>query len=122
MTTQTSYGTAPASAFLGQIADMSPRDVISKEVEDAGGLEFGRLVMQGTADAQVKKATATALAVGSPVTTGTGNGSIGTPTVDAGADAGNYKVVIIEPAANGAPRGHQARWLAGRHRRDRRGL
>ncbi len=32
---------------------------------------------------------------------GTGNGAIGTVTADAGAVAGTYQVVIIEPAANG---------------------
>lgn len=32
---------------------------------------------------------------------GTGNGAIGAVTADAGAEAGTYQVVIIEPAANG---------------------
>lgn len=41
-------------------------------------------------------ATVTAAAV-----VGTGNGAIGTVTADAGAAAGVYQVVIIEPAANG---------------------
>jgi hypothetical protein len=100
MNLQPNYNTSPAALVLGQVGNMELTNIISRLVEDAGGLEFGRLVMQGTADAQVKKATALSVAVGSPVTTGTGNGSIGTPTVDAGAQPGDYKVVIIEPGAN----------------------
>jgi hypothetical protein len=80
---------------------MSNWNAISRLVEGASGLAFGRLAVQGTAANQAKDPAALSVAVGSPVTTGTGNGSIGTPTVDAGAQPGNYRVVIIEPAANG---------------------
>lgn len=44
----------------------------------------------------IGSATVTAAAV-----VGTGNGAIGTVTADAGAAAGDYQVVIIEPASNG---------------------
>lgn len=51
-------------------------------------------------------ALAAAIALGAATVTpgavvGTGNGAIGVVTADAGAEAGTYQVVIIEPAANG---------------------
>lgn len=54
------------------------------------GLVLGKIAEGGT-----QTVTATAKSGN------TGNGSIGSPTADAGADAGTYKVSIIEPAMDG---------------------
>ena len=50
---QTSYPENMRAAVAGAQADMTPSTVISRDVESAGGIAFGNVVYQGTADKQV---------------------------------------------------------------------
>lgn len=67
-----------------------------------------RTLLAGSGAARIlpQFALAAAIALGAATVTpgavvGTGNGAIGVVTADAGAEAGTYQVVIIEPASNG---------------------
>lgn len=60
---QSSYLATHAKAIAGMIADMVPRDVISRTVQDVAGIGFGKVVYQGTADRQIT-ATPSAKAIG----------------------------------------------------------
>lgn len=53
MSVQTTYGLI-VKAVAGQLVDMYFNEVVSKLVEDAAGMNFGKAVVQGTADEQVK--------------------------------------------------------------------
>lgn len=96
MTTQTSYGTSPRSYLLGQVTDMRLSNILSKEVEDAT-LAFGALVVQGTAENQVKKPAAqTFTAVGAMAGTNTGAATItASPPVAGPAKSGEYELVCV---------------------------
>ncbi|AWB20543.1 hypothetical protein DA075_06035 [Methylobacterium currus] len=47
---QTSYPARPAAAYEGMAADQDPATVISRTVETADGIAFGRAAFQGTRD------------------------------------------------------------------------
>lgn len=51
---QTTYADRLSNGYAGQVADLSLSDVISREVETSGGINFGLPVIQGTADRQCK--------------------------------------------------------------------
>ena len=53
MALQTNYNERMAVAFLGQIADLAPNVLISRDVETEDGIGFGVPVAQGTDDRQV---------------------------------------------------------------------
>ena len=53
MAAQTSYSLTTAVAYAGLLADIEPKTVISREVEDAAGIGFGLVVSRGTGDTQV---------------------------------------------------------------------
>lgn len=65
---------------------------------EAGTIDVSQVLKAGSVLGQIAlgAATVTSAVVG----TNTGNGSIGTVTADAGAPAGDYKILIVEPAAN----------------------
>lgn len=48
------YASDPASAFEGMVSDTAPADIISRTVETAAGIGFGKVVAQGTLDRGVK--------------------------------------------------------------------
>lgn len=48
MSVQTTYTTDHAAALDGMLADLADKDVISRSVETAAGIEFGRVVSFGT--------------------------------------------------------------------------
>jgi hypothetical protein len=50
MTVQSSYLDNVPAGYAGAIANQEPRTLISRTVEDSGGIDFGLAVMQGTAD------------------------------------------------------------------------
>lgn len=49
-TVQSTYADNITNAFAGAIANQEPKTLISRTVEDSGGIEFGKAVMQGTED------------------------------------------------------------------------
>ena len=51
---QTTYGTSIAPAYEGMIANSEPQTILSKQVETAGGIGFGKVCVQGTADDQIR--------------------------------------------------------------------
>jgi len=100
-TYQTNYDVSPAKGLPGQIANEENLNKISRTVESSAGIGFGQPAFRGSSDHGVVvggtfAATATSPALG----TNTGNGTMGTVTVSAGAKAGNYTLTIIEPGAN----------------------
>lgn len=55
MALQTTYNDTQTRFVLGMIPDMrTPGQDVSRNVEDAAGIGFGRPVFQGTADRQIK--------------------------------------------------------------------
>ena len=51
---QTTYGTTIAPAYEGMIANSEDQTILSKQVETAGGIGFGKVCVQGTADDQIR--------------------------------------------------------------------
>lgn len=49
-TVQDNYDDNVAAGYVGAIANMEPRNLISRNVEDSGGIDFGLAVMQGVED------------------------------------------------------------------------
>ena len=49
-TVQSTYPDTITNAYAGAIANQEPKTLISRTVEDSGGIAFGLAVMQGTAD------------------------------------------------------------------------
>lgn len=52
MSVQTSYSINQTKALPGGIADLNPKDVVSRLVETSAGIPFGRAVGRGTAENQ----------------------------------------------------------------------
>lgn len=50
MPVQTTYNTEQRKAVAGMIADMTAKTLVSRTVEDAAGIGFGKAVSQGAAD------------------------------------------------------------------------
>lgn len=61
---QPSYTQYMRPAYAGMIADMSPQEIVSKFVQTAGGMGFGVVACQGTADNQVVVSAATIAFIG----------------------------------------------------------
>lgn len=108
------YPTRPAKWLAGQRCSEEVGNIISRTVESAAGLEFGQPGFRGTNDnGCVAGGTFAATASSAALGTNTGNGTVGTITVSAGAKQGDYVLTIIEPAANAGtfvvadPDGHQ---------------
>jgi len=51
MANQTTYSERHSAAFVGQIGTQIPNTLISRTVEEAAGLAFGTVAVQGTGDA-----------------------------------------------------------------------
>ena len=49
-TVQSVYADNIDAAYKGALANMEPKVIISRTVEDSGGIDFGLAVMQGTED------------------------------------------------------------------------
>lgn len=98
---QDTFNETPARGYAGMNADGQLSNVISRTIEDAAGIGFGKPAFRGAGDNGCVAAltlTAAAAALG----TNTGNGAMGAITVDeAVARDGVYTLTIIEPAANG---------------------
>jgi hypothetical protein len=61
---QSTYSAQHARWFEGMILDMEPSVIVSRECEDAEGIAFGKVAVQGTGDHQVVDSEATAKFVG----------------------------------------------------------
>lgn len=60
---QSTYAAGMSTAVAGLIANMEAANTITRQVEDTGGIGFGKAVFQGTADNGITE-TASALFVG----------------------------------------------------------
>jgi len=49
-TLQSTYADNIGAAYKGALANLEPKVIISRTVEDSGGIDFGLAVMQGTED------------------------------------------------------------------------
>lgn len=49
-TVQSTYGDNIAAGYKGALVNLEPKVIISRTVEDSGGIDFGLAVMQGTED------------------------------------------------------------------------
>jgi len=63
-TIQSTYGATHARWVEGMIPNMEPNDIVTRLAEDAEGVGFGKVCVQGTADNQVVDSEATAKFVG----------------------------------------------------------
>ena len=54
MPVQTTYNSQLAPAYEGMIANSEPHRIVSKQVESAAGIGFGKVTVQGTADDQIR--------------------------------------------------------------------
>ncbi|TPM39592.1 capsid cement protein [Mesorhizobium sp. B2-3-4] len=61
---QTTYNAQHARWVEGMVLDMEPSVVVSRECEDAEGIGFGKVAVQGTGDHQVVDSEATVKFVG----------------------------------------------------------
>lgn len=61
---QTTYGTTIAPAFEGMVANSIDHIIVSKQVETAAGVGYGKVVVQGTGDDQVRVSEASRAFVG----------------------------------------------------------
>lgn len=61
---QTTYSATHARWVEGMVLNMEPNDIITRIAEDAEGIAFGKVGVQGTADNQVVDSEATAKFVG----------------------------------------------------------
>lgn len=101
---QTTFGTRPAAAVAGMMANTEPHNVISRTIESAAGLAFGQPAFRGSDDhGCVVGATFAATAVGAADAGNAGAGAItAEPAVAAGAKPGAYKIVQVTAGATGA--------------------
>ena len=100
-TYQTTYSSAPAKGLPGQIANEETSTRISRTVESSAGIEFGQPAFRGSGDHGVIVGTTFAGTAAATAGSGnTGNGTMGSITVSAGAKRGTYQLVVIEPASN----------------------
>ncbi|WP_270374973.1 structural cement protein Gp24 [Marinicauda sp. Alg238-R41] len=60
---QSTYAAGMSAAIAGLIANMEQANVVTRQVQDTGGIGFGKAVFQGTADGEITE-TASALFVG----------------------------------------------------------
>ena len=56
---QTSYAQTILPAVEGMIANSEPHNIISRQLESAAGIGFGKVCVQGTADEQIRVSEAT---------------------------------------------------------------
>jgi hypothetical protein len=56
---QTSYAQTILPAVEGMIANSEPHNIISRQIESAAGIGFGKVCVQGTADEQIRVSEAT---------------------------------------------------------------
>lgn len=61
---QSTYSATHARWFEGMVLNQEPADIVTRIAEDAEGIGFGKVCVQGTADNQVVDSEATAKFVG----------------------------------------------------------
>lgn len=99
MPLQTTYAEAPAAGLPGMVANSEPPHKITKTA--AGNIGFGLPVLASGARGCILASQETLEVVAATAFAGnTGNGTMGTVTVSAGAKLGAYSLVIIEPGTN----------------------
>ncbi|MCX5569610.1 DUF2190 family protein [Kaistia nematophila] len=63
-TIQSTYNATHARWYEGMVLNQEPADIVTRVAEDAEGIGFGKVAVQGTADNQVVDSEATAKFVG----------------------------------------------------------
>lgn len=61
---QTTYGANIAQAVEGMVANMETANIVSRIIETAAGIGFGKLAARGTLDNQIKVSAAAAIPLG----------------------------------------------------------
>lgn len=84
-----------SGCYLGEAAALN---MINEEIVVLSG---SGVLVPGTVLGQISEGGTQTVAAAAAFGNNTGNGTVGTLTGDAGAAAGSYKVLIIEPATNG---------------------
>lgn len=99
---QDTYSSAPATGFPGQIANGELNNIISRTVENAAGLGFGKAAFRGSDDRGVTALMAAPTAAGSADATNVGTSTItASPAVAVGTKPGRWRVVQIRTNATG---------------------
>lgn len=96
---QTTYTENMAPGYPGMVANGEIGNRISRTCEDAAGIGFGKAAYRGAGDhgcTAIQTLEASSAALG----TNTGNGTMGTVTLSAGAKIGRYTVTVVEPGSN----------------------
>lgn len=98
---QSSYAARLTALQLGQIVNQELQNAVSRLLEDATAVGYGRALYRGANDNGVT-ATRTLTGAGSePASGNTGNGTItDAPAVTADAQIGRYVITIVEPGTN----------------------
>ncbi len=99
MALQSTWSDTVTAGYPGMVANGETSNRITRSIEDSGGIGFGKAAYRGSGD---HGCTATQTLSGSATAGGsnTGNGTMGTITVSAGAKPGTYSLVITEPGSN----------------------
>lgn len=102
MPIQTSYSETSAALQAGLIVNQETKhNVISRVLESAAGIGFGKVVVRGSGVNGCAVPAVSGTAVGAAVAGNTGNGTItASPTVGAGARVGIYRLICVEPGTN----------------------
>lgn len=95
---QTSYATGMRAGVPGMKANSEDWNAITRTA--AADIGFGQPVMRVAGHKCILASQETFEAASAAVAGNTGNGTMGTVTVSAGAKEGVYKLTIVEPASN----------------------
>jgi hypothetical protein len=99
-TVQSTYSDGIRAAVAGMIANSETQNVITRTNAAASAIGFGLPVIRSGDHGCVLASQETLEAVAAAVAGNTGNGTMGTVTVSAGAKEGVYTLTIIEPGSN----------------------
>ncbi len=99
---QSTYSDTVPNAYAGMVANGETSNRISRTIEDAAGVGFGKAVYRGSGDHGCVVAQ-TLVGAGSEAAGNVGTGTItDAPTVGAGAKIGRYVVTLLATSATGA--------------------
>lgn len=99
---QSTFSDTVAPAFPGMVANGETSNRISRTIEGAAGIGFGKAVYRGSGDHGCLVAQ-TLVGAGSAAAGNVGTSTITTtPTVGAGAKIGRYKILQLDTSATGA--------------------
>lgn len=98
---QTTYSDTIAVGYAGMVANGETSNRITRTIEGAAGIGFGKAAYRGSGDHGCVAAQ-TLVAAGSEDAGNTGTGTVtDAPTVSAGAKIGRYTLLLLETSATG---------------------